>query len=266
MRALLDAAEALHVQSDGREVRVAEALGDLDRRAATRTRRRSRRRPRAGTRPEPAIAPLGAVPALPLDETLRPAEPSARRPQLAPDGKRDPQPARTPRGREILTALDVGKVCAFQHGEVLVHPANQRGGRGQQIEVRRRQRIGAVSCGQRRVGVEPGPPLERGAAALELLRSIDHGPTICDDGLGLSRADPPNRRRRPLPHPLGAGRDRRLPAARPLRRGQGGLDDLHAARSVHRAARVHDAAARERLASRAAEDRRARWLARVDVT
>ena len=32
-------------------------------------------------------------------------------------------------------------------------------GRGQQIEVRRRQRIGAVSCGQRRIGVEPGPPL-----------------------------------------------------------------------------------------------------------
>ena len=50
---------------------------------------------------------------------------------------------------------------------------------------------------------------------------------------------------------LGAGRDRRVQATRPLGRRQGGLDDLHADRSVHRAARVHDAAARERLAGRA---------------
>src|SRR6266550_1112673 len=76
-------------------------------------------------------------------------------------------------------------------------------------------------------------------------------PRYATNGLRLSRADPPRHRHRLLPHPLGAGRDRRLSAARPLRRRQGGLDDLHADHSVHRAARVHDAPARERLAGSA---------------
>ena len=99
------------MQSDRCQVGVAEALGDLGRLdcgpvssvevldGLTLEEDRNQ---------EPA--PLGAILSLLLDETLGPAEPTACRPQLASDCERHSQPARAPRSREVLPALDVRQV------------------------------------------------------------------------------------------------------------------------------------------------------------
>jgi hypothetical protein len=56
--------------------------------------------------------------------------------------------------------LDVREMHTFEHGEVLVHAPDERGRRREQIEVRCCERLDSVGFRQRRVGVEPGPPLE----------------------------------------------------------------------------------------------------------
>lgn len=113
------------------------------------------------------IALFDTVPVLALNEALRPAEPTSRRPHLSSDREVHPEPESDARRAKPVPGVQAHVVRTLQECQVVVHATDHGGRDREQLEVVRSQRRRLVGARQRLVGVQPRPLRVGLATALE---------------------------------------------------------------------------------------------------
>ena len=115
------------------------------------------------------------------EQTLRAAEPAARRSDGAVRHEVEPDPERAPHRTRRLARLEVRAMRALEDGHVLVVEGEHVGGNSEALEVIHAQLGLGVGPDQRRVGVAPGAAIEQGACGLHAgshARSMRRGVTF----------------------------------------------------------------------------------------
>jgi hypothetical protein len=180
---LLDANVALEMQRHSGEIRVAKTLADLAGTGCCRvcafviagllSLERNRHE---------EVALFDAVVPGAFDKALRAAEPSAGRSDLSSDREAHADEEPSAGGAEPFARIEVRVVGALEDREVVVHEADHRGRRREQLEVIRSQRRRLVRAQQRFVGVQPRPPGVRVATLLELVDDVLHARIVARPG------------------------------------------------------------------------------------
>ena len=166
---VLDQHVALGLDREGKQVPVAEVLGDAN--SLFCDRRGRGEVPGCFVAEHPRQEQISLLDALArrLDESLSPSEPSSRRADLAPGGEVQADPRRAASCAESLAVLEEPMVRALEPCDRLVVLSEHEGAGRDQFEIRALERDPLVRARQQVVGLEPGAPREGLAALLELV-------------------------------------------------------------------------------------------------
>ena len=118
------------------------------------------------------VALLDAVPPFPLDQALRPTQPSARAPGFAAREQAKPQPECGARRGQALARLETCVIQALLRRQHLLVPRGQPRRPGQTVQILRPERRRLVRSRKRLESIVPFVPLEAGAPSLERSRNL----------------------------------------------------------------------------------------------